>query len=81
MAIYLSAPSTSHLPRNINPAVGEIDHVLLYQIDDLKEVVNSNIRLREQAINDVHGIIKKKLSEYDAKIQKLPASQVIEPAI
>ncbi|WP_457600987.1 glutamyl-tRNA reductase [Hydrogenivirga sp.] len=37
------------VPRNIEPSVGDIDEVFLYDIDDLKEVVESNLkdRLRE----------------------------------
>ncbi len=37
------------VPRNVEPSVGEVDEVFLYDIDDLKEVVESNLkdRLRE----------------------------------
>ncbi|EDP74473.1 glutamyl-tRNA reductase [Hydrogenivirga sp. 128-5-R1-1] len=37
------------VPRNIEPSVGSIDEVFLYDIDDLREVVESNLkdRLRE----------------------------------
>ncbi len=37
------------VPRNIDPEVGSIDEVFLYDIDDLKEVVENNLkdRLRE----------------------------------
>ncbi len=37
------------VPRNVDPAVGKIDEVFLYDIDDLKEVVESNLkdRMRE----------------------------------
>jgi len=37
------------VPRNVEPAVGRVDEVFLYDIDDLKEVVESNLkdRLRE----------------------------------
>lgn len=34
------------VPRNIEPSVGDIDEVFLYDIDDLKEVVESNLRDR-----------------------------------
>ena len=34
------------VPRNIEPAVNEIDNVFLYDIDDLQEVVNANLRER-----------------------------------
>ena len=34
------------VPRNIDPAVNDVDNVFLYDIDDLQEVVNSNLRER-----------------------------------
>lgn len=60
------------MPRNIDPLVGEVNNVLLYQIDDLKEVVDSNIKLREQAAVEVRAIIEEKLAQYYRKIKKLP---------
>ena len=32
------------VPRNIDPAVNEIDNVFLYDIDDLQDVVNANLK-------------------------------------
>jgi len=34
------------VPRNIEPTVNDVDNVYLYDIDDLQEVVNSNLRER-----------------------------------
>src|SRR6202789_2690024 len=36
------------VPRNIDPTVNELDNVFLYDIDDLQEVVNSNLRERRK---------------------------------
>ena len=41
------------VPRNIEPSVNDIDNVFLYDIDDLQEVVNSN--LRERSKEAVHA--------------------------
>ncbi len=60
------------MPRNIDPRVGEVEHVLLYQIDDLKEVVNTNMQVRQNAIKDVNSIIDSKIAEYEEKLRKLP---------
>ena len=59
------------MPRNIDPLVGEVSNVYLYQIDDLKEVVDSNMKLREEAINDVGLIIDDKVVQYYEKFNKL----------
>ena len=59
------------MPRNIDPNVTLVEHVRLFQIDDLKEVVDSSMKLRSQAILEVNRIIEDKLREYQVKIQKL----------
>lgn len=59
------------MPRNIDPDVATIEHVQLYQIDDLKEVVKSSMKQRSQAIHAVNSMIEIKLREYQLKIQKL----------
>ncbi len=59
------------MPRNIDPCVSEVDNVHLYSIDALKEVVGSNVKLREKAIDEVQEIIEDKFSEYHRKIQKM----------
>ncbi len=37
------------VPRNIEPAVNEIDNVFLYDIDDLQRVVETNVGERQEA--------------------------------
>ena len=59
------------MPRNIDPYVASIENVRLYQIDDLKEVVDSSMKLRSEAILAVNRIIEDKLREYQLKVQKL----------
>ena len=59
------------MPRNIDPLVGKVKNTFLYQIDDLKEVVDSNMKLRKQAVSEVQIIIEKKLAQYHEKIKKL----------
>jgi len=59
------------MPRNIDPEVASIDHVRLLAIDDLKGVVDSNIKIREQAIGEVESIIKQKLIEFKQKLSRL----------
>jgi len=65
------------MPRNIDPLIGKIDNVFLYQMDDLTEVVDSNRKLREQAISEVRLIIEKKLAQYYEKIKKLHQAEQV----
>ena len=45
------------VPRDIEPAVGELEDVYLYSVDDLNEVIQDNLRSREQAALKAEEII------------------------
>ncbi|VAX36275.1 Glutamyl-tRNA reductase [hydrothermal vent metagenome] len=56
------------MPRNINPNVSELTNVDLYAIDDLNEVVDANMQIRQQAIVEVEQIVEDKVKEYYRKL-------------
>jgi glutamyl-tRNA reductase len=45
------------VPRNIDPAVNDIDNVFLYDIDDLEEVVASNLRERRKEAERAEALV------------------------
>jgi len=45
------------VPRDIDPAVETLDDVFLYSVDDLNEVIQDNLRSREQAAQKAEEII------------------------
>ena len=45
------------LPRNIDPSIGELDDVYLFDIDDLKQIVDGNYKSREDALTAANLII------------------------
>lgn len=45
------------VPRDIEPGVGELEDVYLYSVDDLNEVIQDNLRSREQAALKAEEII------------------------
>ncbi|HIE01352.1 MAG TPA: glutamyl-tRNA reductase [Thiotrichaceae bacterium] len=45
------------VPRDIDPAVETLDDVYLYSVDDLNEVIQDNLRSREQAAQKAEEII------------------------
>ncbi len=45
------------VPRDIEPEVGALDDVFLYSVDDLKEIVSSGEKSRENAKNEAQSII------------------------
>lgn len=46
------------VPRNVDPAVNQIDNVFLYDIDDLQEVVNANLRERLKEAEHAEQIVQ-----------------------
>ncbi len=54
------------VPRDVEPAVGGISNVFLYDIDDLQQVVDANLAQRQREIPRVKAIIKAKVSEFMA---------------
>jgi glutamyl-tRNA reductase len=45
------------VPRDVDPAVGELDDVYLYTVDDLQGVIEENLRNREHAAKQAEEII------------------------
>jgi glutamyl-tRNA reductase len=58
------------VPRNIDPAAGEVENVSLYNIDDLEAVARSGVQARERELATCHQIIEAHVA---ALIEKLNA--------
>lgn len=56
------------VPRNIDPLVAQVEYVQLFQLDDLREVVDTNMELRRQSAGAVEEIVQKKVVEFFAKL-------------
>lgn len=61
------------VPRNIAPDVNEVDNVFLYDIDDLQEVVNANLRERHKEAGRAEEIVNQ---EVDRMMGRLKAQEV-----
>ena len=46
------------VPRDIEPQVGQLSDVYLYTVDDLREVIDENMRSRESAALKAEEIIE-----------------------
>ncbi|HEU5021961.1 MAG TPA: glutamyl-tRNA reductase [Bryobacteraceae bacterium] len=57
------------VPRNIDPAVNEIDGVFLYDVDDLAGVVNANIREREKQAAVAEAIVTEEVERTMARLR------------
>ncbi|MBS0582530.1 MAG: glutamyl-tRNA reductase [Proteobacteria bacterium] len=52
------------VPRDIEPAVAELDDVFLYTVDDLKQVIDDNLRSRQAAASEAEAIIDLQVEHY-----------------
>lgn len=53
------------LPRNIDPETGKLDDVYLFDIDDLKSVVESHIEKRREALLAASSIVSESLVNFE----------------
>jgi glutamyl-tRNA reductase len=52
------------VPRNVEPSVGNLDDVYLYSVDDLREIIEENLRSRRQAATQAEEIIDTQVEQF-----------------
>lgn len=52
------------VPRNIDPEVGELDNVFLFDIDDLEQVVSEYVKERQKEVPKVEVLIEHELQNF-----------------
>jgi len=57
------------VPRNIEPTVNDVDNVYLYDIDDLQEVVNSNLRERAKEADHAEIMVTEEVERMMARLK------------
>ncbi|HLI29520.1 MAG TPA: glutamyl-tRNA reductase, partial [Terriglobia bacterium] len=65
------------MPRDIDPAAGELDNVFLYNIDDLAQVVEVNKKLRQREAARAEEIVRQEIQ----KMMHRLASREMAPTI
>ncbi len=61
------------VPPDINPDVAELDDVYLYTVDDLKQVIDENLRSRQQAAEQAEEMIDTQVERFMAWTRSLDA--------
>jgi glutamyl-tRNA reductase len=61
------------VPRNIEPSVNDLENVFLYDIDDLQEVVNANLRERMKEADHAEALVR---DEVDRMMARLKVAEV-----
>jgi glutamyl-tRNA reductase len=65
------------VPRDIDPDVNALDNVYLYDIDDLKEVVEENLATRREEAVKAKGIVAEEVEHFSRWLQSLDAQPTI----
>jgi glutamyl-tRNA reductase len=66
------------VPRDIEAQVGELRDVYLYSVDDLREIVDTNLRNRRSEARKADLIIAEGVSQYMEEIRSLGAIDVVK---
>jgi glutamyl-tRNA reductase len=61
------------VPRDIEPQVGELRDVYLYSVDDLREIVDENLRTRQNEARKADQIIEQGVSRFLTETRSLAA--------
>jgi glutamyl-tRNA reductase len=56
------------VPRDVDGAVGELDNVYCYDIDDLKQVVDANIRERVREAHRAEALVEREVTKFVARL-------------
>jgi glutamyl-tRNA reductase len=54
------------VPRDVDPRVGEMDNVFLYDVDDLQKVAAENLALRRREADAAERIVEAEVGEFEA---------------
>ena len=57
------------MPRDVDPAVGQLDQVFLYNIDDLRTIVQENLARRGAELARAEAIVDQEVAKYTAWMQ------------
>lgn len=65
------------VPRDIEPAINNIENVYLYDIDDLKSLSQAHLADRIQESERAHAIVEEEVGKFEAWLKQLELSPVI----
>jgi len=61
------------VPRDIEPEVGDISDAYLYSVDDIRDVIDDNVKSRALAAEQASSIIERGVEEYLRQLRALSA--------
>jgi len=66
------------VPRDIEAQVGELNDVYLYSVDDLREIVDQNLRSRQSEARKADVIIEEGVRHYISEVRSLDAVDTVK---
>jgi glutamyl-tRNA reductase len=57
------------VPRNIDPAVNNLEHAFLYDIDDLQRLADQNLRARQEVALQAESIVLDEVNRLESKLR------------
>jgi glutamyl-tRNA reductase len=69
------------VPRDVDPAVNELEGVYLYDIDSLQSVAEQSLALRRQQISAAEAIIAQHVAEFEKSIARVTNREAIENSV
>jgi glutamyl-tRNA reductase len=65
------------VPRDIEPQVAELSDVFLYTVDDLKQVIDQNLKSREQAAQEAEALVEQGSTQFMSQQRGSGASELL----
>lgn len=59
------------VPRDLDPAIGQLENVFLYDIDDLSGIVDANLKEREREALEVEAMIDEEVTQFTEWVNTL----------
>ncbi|HEY4009300.1 MAG TPA: glutamyl-tRNA reductase [Acidobacteriaceae bacterium] len=66
------------VPRDVNPAVNDVDGCFVYDIDDLQQVAQQNRTLRGREAEAAESIVQLEAERYGERLAQAPAAEAIK---
>ena len=59
------------VPRNVDPAVNELENVFVYDVDDLRSVVEANLRERKRQAQHAESLVEREVTKFADRLRSL----------
>lgn len=65
------------VPRDIEPQVGELSDVFLYTVDDLRQVIDQNLKSRQEAAQEAEALVEEGSERFMSQLRASGAGELL----